>query len=109
MSDNTDLHVQWAKLETEFLQLNLAADQGLQQQLDSARVGFDCNIALIVSQCQQRGSNRRNEATASERPTFVGRAAAIGASSLLPKLLAALRTMRYLLRTETMSIFAISA
>lgn len=46
MSDN-DLHVELAKLETEFLELNLLADADLQKQLEAVRVAFDCQFALL--------------------------------------------------------------
>ena len=38
MTTETDLHVQWAKLETEFLELNLLADVNLQQQAATGKV-----------------------------------------------------------------------
>lgn len=47
MTAETDLHVQWSKLKTEFLELNLLADADLQKRLDSVRVAFDCEIASL--------------------------------------------------------------
>ena len=47
MTIETDLHVEWAKLEDEFLELNLLADADLQKQLEAVRVEFDCQFALL--------------------------------------------------------------
>ena len=47
VTSDTDLHVQWAKLETEFLELNLLADRNPQWQLEAVRVAFDCEMALL--------------------------------------------------------------
>jgi len=52
MTTDTDLHVEWAKLEDEFLELNLLADRNLQQQLEAVRIAFDCQQALIVGKCR---------------------------------------------------------
>jgi len=40
------IHAEWARLQTEFLQLNIAADQRLQQQLAEIANWFECTIVV---------------------------------------------------------------
>lgn len=47
MTIKTDLHVEWAKLETESPKLNFAADLRLQQQLEAEQIAFECKLELL--------------------------------------------------------------
>ena len=61
MTTDIDLRAKWAKLETEFLELNLLADRNLQRQLEPLRVAFDCEMALPDNlQVLERGTKPRH-------------------------------------------------